>query len=167
MTEGLWTEKPMLAIPFASDQRYNSYRVEQIGAGLRLLRHERFTADEVRQKVNRLVTDASFAQSLRRIKNHLTRHHGRARGADLIEDFIATGGLQHLITTPYAQHWPWYKRWGVDLYMGLALLAVLLLLMLYAVVKVALRCLRMCCQARARAAGSVSSGAVTDSKKTR
>lgn len=90
MNEALFFGKPLLAIPLANDQFGNGQLVEHLGCGLRL-RYRRLTAQQLRDSVERLLTDDQFSRTAERISLALRHGGGSKKGADLLESLLTSG----------------------------------------------------------------------------
>jgi MGT family glycosyltransferase len=94
---GLYTGTPALAIPTFSERESNARRIAALGAGDYLLptadvsgRKKHVQPAEVREKVNRILSDASFKMNCRRISQELKSYGGASYAASLIEDFAGS-----------------------------------------------------------------------------
>jgi MGT family glycosyltransferase len=92
---GLFTGTPTLAIPTFSERESNARRIAAVGAGDFVLptadfsgRKKHVQAAEVREKVNRILSDASFKENSKRISEKIRSYGGASYAASLIEDFV-------------------------------------------------------------------------------
>jgi UDP:flavonoid glycosyltransferase YjiC (YdhE family) len=83
--ECLYFGKPMIVLPLFWDQYDNAQRADETGVGIRLDTY-RFTADELRGAVDRLVTDDALHARLAEISGRLQADSGTERIADLVEE---------------------------------------------------------------------------------
>lgn len=93
---GLYTGTPALIIPTFSERESNARRIAAAGAGDFVLvtsdasgRNKRVSADEVRAKVFRILSDSSYRENAMRIRERLRAFGGAPEAARLIE------GLSH------------------------------------------------------------------------
>ncbi|MGC9335362.1 MAG: glycosyltransferase [Anaerolineae bacterium] len=89
---GLYTGTPALIIPTYSERESNARRVAAVGAGDFVLpstdasgKKKQVQAAEVRDKVNRILSDSSFRENARRIGERLRSYGGAVHAAKLIE----------------------------------------------------------------------------------
>jgi len=87
LNESLYFGKPLLAIPMANDQFGNGNLVEQQGCGLKL-RFRRLTVDQLKETVERLLTEEKFSTTAKKIGAALKQSGGSKRGAELLESLI-------------------------------------------------------------------------------
>jgi UDP:flavonoid glycosyltransferase YjiC (YdhE family) len=92
---GLFTGTPALVIPTYSERESNARRVAAVGAGDFVLptadgsgRKKHVQAAEVRDKVNRILSDSSFKENAMRISEKLRTYGGASYAASLIEHFV-------------------------------------------------------------------------------
>ena len=92
---GLFTGTPALVIPTFSERESNARRVAAVGAGDFVLptadvsgRKKHVQAAEVREKVNRILSDSSFRENAKRISEKLRSYGGASYAASLIEDCV-------------------------------------------------------------------------------
>ncbi len=92
---GLFTGTPALVIPTYSERESNARRVAAVGAGDFVLptadvsgRKKHVDAAEVRDKVNRILSDSSFKENAKRISEKLRTYGGAPYAAGLIEDSV-------------------------------------------------------------------------------
>ena len=92
---GLFTGTPALVIPTYSERESNARRVAAVGAGDFVLptadvsgRTKHVQAAEVRDKVNRILSDSSFKENAMRISERLRSYGGASYAASLIEHFV-------------------------------------------------------------------------------
>lgn len=90
VNEALDAGKPILGLPFFSDQHFNAARVIDLGAGLRLDKN-RFSREEVRSKIGALWNDPGYADAARRLSVALQKTGGLERAANIIEAFLDAG----------------------------------------------------------------------------
>jgi hypothetical protein len=85
--EILASGKPVLCFPFFGDQVDTARRVSDIGAGL-YIDKDNFTPGEIKEKISRLHTEASFRNVAGRIASLLTTSGGVERVADIVANAI-------------------------------------------------------------------------------
>jgi MGT family glycosyltransferase len=92
---GLYTGTPALVIPTYSERESNARRVAAVGAGDFVLpttdasgTKKHVDAAEVREKVNRILSDPSFTQNARRVRDRLRAYGGAPYAASLIEELV-------------------------------------------------------------------------------
>ena len=92
---GLYTGTPGLAIPTFSERESNARRVAAVGAGDFLLpvnedrgKEKRVPADELRRKVEHLLSEPSYRENAGRISAKMKEYGGAEYAAGLIENFI-------------------------------------------------------------------------------
>jgi MGT family glycosyltransferase len=92
---GLYTGTPALIIPTYSERESNARRVAAVGAGDFVLpaadasgKKKQLQAAEVRDKVNRILSDSSFRENAGRISERLRSYGGAAYAAKLIEGCV-------------------------------------------------------------------------------
>lgn len=93
---GLFTGTPALVIPTYSERESNARRVAAVGAGDFVLptaddvsgRKKHVQAAEVREKVNRILSDPSFRQNAKRISEKLRSYGGASYAATLVEGSV-------------------------------------------------------------------------------
>ena len=92
---GLFAGTPALVIPTYSERESNARRVAAVGAGDFVLptaddasgRKKHVQAAEVRDKVNRILSDSSFRENAKRISEKIRSYGGASYAASLVEDF--------------------------------------------------------------------------------
>lgn len=84
--EALYYGVPLLAIPQATDQHYIARRIEQVGAGIRLLRKQ-VTASRLRNSADEIRTHANYAQASARIGESLRQAGGVRAALTAIQQF--------------------------------------------------------------------------------
>lgn len=89
VNEALAAGVPLLVIPVGGEQGDNASRVVHLGAGLRADRR-RADRDELREKVSRLLAEASFRRRARELAQALQATDGIASSAELLERLAAT-----------------------------------------------------------------------------
>ncbi len=92
---GLFTGTPALIIPTYSERESNARRVAAVGAGDFVLptadvsgTRKHVDAAEVRDKVDRILSDSSFKENARRIGEKLRSYGGASYAASLIENCV-------------------------------------------------------------------------------
>ena len=92
---GLLTGTPALVIPTTSERESNARRVAAVGAGDFVLpatdasgTNKQVNAEEVRDKVDRILLDPSFKENARRVSEKLRSYGGASYAARLIEEFV-------------------------------------------------------------------------------
>ena len=92
---GLFTGTPSLVIPTMSERESNARRVAAVGAGDFALpttdatgKKKKVDAAEVRQKVDRILSDPSFKENAKRISEKLRTYGGAPYAASLIEGCV-------------------------------------------------------------------------------
>lgn len=91
---GLYTGTPAVIIPTFSERESNARRVAAVGAGdfvvptMDAAGKKRVQAEEVRAKVRRVLSDASFLANARRVSQKMRTYGGAAQAAGLIEDLV-------------------------------------------------------------------------------
>ena len=92
---GLYAGKPALIIPTFSERESNARRIAAVGAGDYVLpssdatgREKRVSADEVRTKVFRILSDPSFSENAMRLSQRMKTFGGASEAARLIERFV-------------------------------------------------------------------------------
>jgi len=88
VTECLHFGKPMIVLPLFWDQHDNAQRMQELGLGARLDTY-RFTDAEMRDALDRLLTDARLGSRLAAAAATIQRHGGLRKAADLIEQTAA------------------------------------------------------------------------------
>lgn len=88
--EGLACGLPMLCVPVTNDQPGVASRVEWLGAG-EVLKPGRATAGRIRDRVGRLLTQASYREAARKCRDQLKGNPGVSRAADIVEEALRTG----------------------------------------------------------------------------
>jgi MGT family glycosyltransferase len=90
---GLFTGTPALIIPTYSERESNARRIAVQGAGDYVVptsditgRHKRLCAQEVRTRVFKILSDASFTENAQRISKRMKAYGGASEAARLIED---------------------------------------------------------------------------------
>jgi len=91
---GLYTGTPALIIPTFSERESNARRIAAVGAGDFVLptsdargRNKRVSAEEVRTKALRILSDSSFRENAMRIRERMRTFGGAPAAARLIECF--------------------------------------------------------------------------------
>jgi MGT family glycosyltransferase len=82
--QALRSGRPALIIPFAHDQFDNAARVARLGVGTRL-RHTKVNEDRLHQRLQQLLTDASFAKAAAALGPKIAASDGARGAADAIE----------------------------------------------------------------------------------
>jgi MGT family glycosyltransferase len=89
--EGFHFGLPMIVLPLFWDQYDNAQRVDETGFGVRLASYD-WDERELVSAVERLLGDDGLRGRMRAIATRLQASPGGARGADLIERVLRTGG---------------------------------------------------------------------------
>jgi hypothetical protein len=89
----------MLALPLFGDQMNNGYRLAEAGATLMLhFREEPIEGLVIAERLERLATNSSFMESIKRLYQISKREGGAIKAADIVEDmFIMFGHLDYLV----------------------------------------------------------------------
>jgi UDP:flavonoid glycosyltransferase YjiC (YdhE family) len=82
--ESLQAGTPIVGIPMLADQQDMAMRVQDAGVGI-MLNKTRFTTEELRQAIERVMRDAAFRAPIGAIRESFRKAGGIARAADLIE----------------------------------------------------------------------------------
>jgi len=92
---GLYAGRPALIIPTFSERESNARRIAAVGAGDYVLpssdatgREKHVSADEVRTKVFRILSDSSFSENAMRLRERMKTFGGASEAARLIERFV-------------------------------------------------------------------------------
>lgn len=85
--ESLLHGRPLVLLPIGFDQPIVTETVRAAGAGVRLS-FRRCEPDTLREAVDEVLEDGSYAESARRIGASFARADGAGRAADLIEDLV-------------------------------------------------------------------------------
>lgn len=130
--EALVFHKPLLCLPFFSDQHDVSIRVVNAGAGLSLLPKDSLTADNVRSAISSLLANHSaFSEKAAVLGAHLRAAGGVKAAGDALEQTLRLGGSDHL--RPFDLDVPWHRAAMADVYVVysalIALVAGLLVLL--------------------------------------
>jgi len=91
--EALYYGVPLVLAPQAADQFWISARVAELGAGV-LLR-----AESVREVIEKILSDAAYANAAERIGASLRAAGGYVRAADAIQDFITKSPSRQRLTS--------------------------------------------------------------------
>jgi MGT family glycosyltransferase len=94
INEALYWEKPILALPFFGDQHYNAARIVDLGVALKLNKNH-FDSDQVRRKIDALLSIPSYTDAARRMSVVLKSTGGLDKAADIVETTLA-GGIRHI-----------------------------------------------------------------------
>jgi MGT family glycosyltransferase len=86
VSESLYHSVPLVVVPQMGEQELVGRRVEELGAGVCLARHEA-TPDGLRQSVLRLLGDDRFRKQAALVRESFDAAGGAARGADAIVAF--------------------------------------------------------------------------------
>jgi MGT family glycosyltransferase len=87
VAETLAVGRPLVVAPIRDDQPVNAAQVVQAGAGLQV-RFSRVTGPQLRDAVERVLTDGSFRAAADRIRRSFEAAGGPGRAADLLEALI-------------------------------------------------------------------------------
>src|SRR5574341_722771 len=85
--DGLYYGVPLLLIPQQAEQAFTALRVAELGAGL-VLRREKATAETMRDKAARLLSEPRFKAEANHIGDTLRAAGGASRAADEIEALL-------------------------------------------------------------------------------
>jgi MGT family glycosyltransferase len=88
VTESLYFGKPMIVLPIFWDQHDNAQRLHESGFGRRLDTYEH-TAEQLREAIDGLLSDASLHERLGRLSGELQENRGTKRAADRLECLLA------------------------------------------------------------------------------
>jgi MGT family glycosyltransferase len=83
-TECLYFGKPALVMPYVWDGHDNATRVQETGHGFKLDRY-RWTDDELRDRITKLLTDRSMKARLARTSKTMRARHGPTKAARVID----------------------------------------------------------------------------------
>ena len=97
---GLFTGTPALIIPTYSERESNARRVAALGAGdfvvperRRWSKNRKQLVNDVRAKVQRILSERSFADNATQISKRMRTYGGPSYAADVIEEFIVRQGM--------------------------------------------------------------------------
>ncbi len=138
--EALTSGTPVVCMPFFGDQDDYCARITAAGAGLPLDRRT-VEVEEIREKVNRALTDPTIVDKANRMKS-IMNCGGSLKAADLILKSYAVG-IDHLV--PNYVHLPWYQKTALDLRITKFVILVSLPFLLYAAFRCVRGCVRCCC----------------------
>jgi MGT family glycosyltransferase len=88
--EALWQGVPMIALPRAADQPAMAGRIERTGVGL-CASFQRFTSAQMREMVERVLTEESFRQRAKQLQQAMLATGGVRRAAEIAERALTTG----------------------------------------------------------------------------
>ncbi len=97
INEALYWAKPILALPFFGDQHYNAARLVDLGTALKLDKRN-FHSDEVRNKIDTMLSIPSYKDAASRMSEILKNSGGLNQAADIIEAMLA-GEINNLLPT--------------------------------------------------------------------
>lgn len=84
--EALYFGRPILGMPVFLDHPYYADRIVSLGLGLAANRF-RFTPDEIREKITRLLHEDRFTERAKYVSAKLQKQNGRQKAADIIARF--------------------------------------------------------------------------------
>jgi rhamnosyltransferase subunit B len=87
--QALHAGRPQLIVPFSHDQPDNAARMVRLGVGLTLSR-KRVGRKTLREKLQRLLSDAAFEENGARVKSELRAENGIGRAAEALEAAAST-----------------------------------------------------------------------------
>jgi len=87
VSETLLNAKPIVVLPKAYDQSYVSSKIMESNTGIRL-NFNRFKPQHLREAVEQIISDGSFAENAGKIKQSLIQAGGIAKGVELIESVL-------------------------------------------------------------------------------
>lgn len=87
VNESLYFRVPMLLFPQIQEQKANSFRVEELGAGI-YYRKNKVTEKELIKLVNQILDDNSFKQNAEKIQKTLVEAGGSKKAVKYILDYI-------------------------------------------------------------------------------
>ena len=152
IAEAVYHQVPMLAIPIFGDQPSNGHRLQEAGIGLKLhFREEEVTASAVRDSLTNLTSiDAPYIANIERQYQISARAGGAGKIADVVEDMLLLGHLEHLI--PVTERVPFPANSNSDLYL---FLAVVVGIVVYSVYRVTIMVWKLVCSVVFGRAGSL------------
>jgi MGT family glycosyltransferase len=83
-TECLYFGKPALIMPYVWDGHDNAMRVQETGHGFRLHRYD-WTEDELKGKINRMLTDKAMRAKLKATSRQMHGEHGPTKAARILD----------------------------------------------------------------------------------
>jgi MGT family glycosyltransferase len=91
VSESLYYGVPVVVIPQMSEQAVVGHRTQALGAGL-MIKKADVTAAALRESVDRVLADASFARSARAVGDSFRDAGGYVRAADEVLAYVSNGG---------------------------------------------------------------------------
>jgi MGT family glycosyltransferase len=85
--EGLYYNVPLLVVPQQTEQTYVARRVQELGAGLALMKHQ-VTAPRLAAFAARILGESSFRDKAELLGSSLRQAGGYRRAVDEIEQFL-------------------------------------------------------------------------------
>jgi len=83
-TECLYFGKPAIIMPYVWDGHDNATRVQETGHGFKLDRYE-WTEEELRQKIDAMLTDTAMKAKLKATSEHMQSRHGPTKAAEILD----------------------------------------------------------------------------------
>lgn len=120
IAEAVYHQVPMLAMPMFGDQPHNGHRVQEAGIGLNLhFREEPVMAATIAAHLAKLTNTTNgnaewFQANLARQYQISARSGGASKIADVVEDMMLLGHLEHLV--PVSERVPFPANTNLDLY---------------------------------------------------
>lgn len=96
VSESLYFEKPILALPIFGDQHYNAARIVDLGVGFKLDK-DSFTSEEVHSKIEFILKEKAIQNAVKWMSKVQQVQKGLDRSADILEATLAADN-KHLLT---------------------------------------------------------------------
>jgi UDP:flavonoid glycosyltransferase YjiC (YdhE family) len=93
MAQALRSGRPMLVMPFANDQFDNAARVQRLGAGISIPRHE-YRASAAFDALERLISTATYRDAAGAAATIIRSEAGARRAAEEIDQYWSTSSLK-------------------------------------------------------------------------
>ena len=140
IAEAIYHQVPMLAIPIFGDQPNNAHRIQEAGIGRKLhFREEDVTAAAVTECLLDITSSEAYKTNLQRQYQISARAGGADKIANVVEDMMLWGHLDHLV--PVTERVPFPANTNADLYLVLAAVLAAVLYVTYKCIALTVACI--------------------------
>ncbi len=112
LQEALANSIPVVVVPIANDHGDDAARVEFFNLGVSI-QSNKLTAEKITESLKTVTTDASYGESIARLRGRYTFAGGVERAAELVEHYSIVG-YDHLIPAYAKYEWSWIAYYNVD-----------------------------------------------------
>lgn len=87
VSDGMYLGVPMILVPLGADQFFNSYRLQELGAG-KVLKKSEVTAENLRREVKLVLENKSFKAGVKKVQESFNNAGGPDRAVREVEEIL-------------------------------------------------------------------------------